>query len=224
MFPKRNKIYSYDAFLQAAAKFPAFCGENNNHALNDLQTCGRELAAILAHLTKETGYNDPNQSTPVFRQALYYTDEMGCKKGGSSACDYKSTGWSETFYPPSRSEQYYGRGPVQISWNYNYGAFSKVYGESTYNSKMYLLEHPDEVTSNGLVAFTSGLWFWMTPQSPIPSMHDVITGFWKPNSADKKAGMKTSNNGLNCFGITTDIINGGIECGGAHNTNAQDRG
>ena len=36
MFPKKNKIYSYDAFLQAAAKFPAFCGENNNHARNDL--------------------------------------------------------------------------------------------------------------------------------------------------------------------------------------------
>ena len=53
MFPKRNKIYSYDAFLQAAAKFPAFCGENNNLALNDLQTCGRELAAILAHTIVE---------------------------------------------------------------------------------------------------------------------------------------------------------------------------
>jgi hypothetical protein len=36
MFPKRNEIYTYEAFLQAAAKFPSFCGENNNTALNDL--------------------------------------------------------------------------------------------------------------------------------------------------------------------------------------------
>ena len=67
MFPKRNEIYTYEAFLQAAAKFPAFCGENNNTALNDLQTCGRELAALIAHLTQETGYNDPNQPMPVWQ-------------------------------------------------------------------------------------------------------------------------------------------------------------
>jgi len=107
---------------------------------------------------------------------------MDCKPGasghGSSRCDYKSTNWSAKFYPPSRGEQYYGRGPIQLSWNYNYGSFSKVLGESNYESKMYLLEHPDEAASSGYVAFQAGLWFWMTPQSPKPSMHDVITGFW----------------------------------------------
>jgi chitinase len=153
---------------------------------------------------------------------------MDCKPGasghGSSRCDYKSTNWSEKFYPPSRGEQYYGRGPIQLSWNYNYGSFSKVLGESNYESKMYLLEHPDEAASSGYVAFQAGLWFWMTPQSPKPSMHDVITGFWQPNSADRSAGMKTSNNGLNCFGITTNIINGGIECGNSVNKGSVNRG
>ena len=89
---------------------------------------------------------------------------------------------------------------------------------------MYLLENPEVVASSGYISFVAGLWFWMTPQSPKPSMHDVITGFWVPNAADRKAGMKRSANGLNCFGTTTNIINGGIECGGAHNTGSENRG
>ena len=36
--------------------------------------------------------------------------------------------------------------------------------------------------------------------------------------------MKTSNNGLNCFGITTNIINGGIECGNSVNQGSIHRG
>ena len=66
MFPKRNDLYTFEAFLQAAAKFLAFCGENNNSALSDIQTCGRELAALFAHLTQETGYNDVNQPEPTW--------------------------------------------------------------------------------------------------------------------------------------------------------------
>jgi len=38
-------------------------------------------------------------------------------------------------------------------------------------------------------------------------MHDVMTGFFEPNSIDIGA-----NVGAN-FGTTTNIINGGLECG-----------
>ena len=137
----------------------------------------------------------------------------GAWGAGTDRCDYKSSNWSADFYPPSSTEQYFGRGPIQLSWNYNYGAFSKVLVESTYDSKMYLLENPAEAASSGYVAFTAGMWFWMTPQSPKPSMHDVITGFWQPNSADTNIGLQKMSNGLNCFGGTTNIINGGQECG-----------
>ena len=93
---------------------------------------------------------------------------MACADGGGSAgtahCDYKAGwGFSVDFYPSSPAEQYFGRGPIQLSWNYNYGAFSKALVESTYDSKMFLLENPSEAASNGYVAFTAGLWFWMTP-------------------------------------------------------------
>ena len=43
-------------------------------------------------------------------------------------------------------------------------------------------------------------------------MHEVVTGFFEPSSADIKAGIQ-SHNGRNDFGITTNIINGGLECG-----------
>ena len=53
----------------------------------------------------------------------------------------------------------------------------------------------------------ASIWFYMTPQTPKPSMHDVMTGFFEPNAADTTAKL-----GAN-FGTTTNIINGGLECG-----------
>lgn len=47
----------------------------------------------------------------------------------------------------------------------------------------------------------------MTPQSPKPSCHDAATGFMEPTAADDAAGFGPY------FGVTTNIINGGQECG-----------
>lgn len=59
----------------------------------------------------------------------------------------------------------------------------------------------------------------MTPQSPKPSMHDVMAGLFKPNDIDLAAGIKGG------FGTTINIINGGVECGGAtENKKASNRG
>jgi hypothetical protein len=46
----------------------------------------------------------------------------------------------------------------------------------------------------------------MTPQSPKPSMHEVVVGRFVPNSVD------LANNMEHGFGATISIINGGIEC------------
>ena len=48
----------------------------------------------------------------------------------------------------------------------------------------------------------------MTPQNPKPSMHDIVTGHFRPNEEDKEAGIKGG------FGSTINVINGGAECGG----------
>jgi len=73
---------------------------------------------------------------------------------------------------------------------------------------MYLLNNPDLVHEDAFTVFTSAIWFYMTPQSPKPSIHDVATGFMTPTASDISAGY-----GAN-FGVTTNIINGGHECGG----------
>ena len=78
---------------------------------------------------------------------------------------------------------------------------------------MDLLNKPDLVATDPVISFKAALWFWMTPQSPKPSCDDVITGNWNPSSADIAAGR------LPGYGTTTNIINGGLQCG--RGTNAQ---
>ena len=105
---------------------------------------------------------------------------------------------------------YHGRGPIQLSWNYNYGQFGAALG-------LDLLSKPQLVTSDGVVAWKTALWFWMTPQSPKPSAHDVMVGKWAPSSADLAAGRKPG------FGMTVNIINGGLECGIPGDSRVKDR-
>lgn len=57
----------------------------------------------------------------------------------------------------------------------------------------------------------------MTSQNPKPSCHDVMTGNWQPNAADTSAGRVSG------FGMTTNIINGGLECNMPTNSKVVDR-
>ncbi|KAD4889384.1 hypothetical protein E3N88_21457 [Mikania micrantha] len=63
----------------------------------------------------------------------------------------------------------------------------------------------------------SAIWFWMTPQSNKPSSHDVVTGRWTPSAADRSAGRVSG------YGVITNIINGGLECGQGRNDRVEDR-
>lgn len=89
---------------------------------------------------------------------------------------------------------------MQLSWNYNYGPCGRDLG-------LNLLNNPELVANDVVIAFKTAIWFWMTPQSPKPSCHDVITGQWQPSDADIAAGR------LPGYGVITNIINGGLECG-----------
>ena len=51
------------------------------------------------------------------------------------------------------------------------------------------------------------MWFYMTPQVPKPSIHDVVTGYFIPNAYEESINIDGG------FGTTTNIINGGLECG-----------
>ncbi len=99
--------------------------------------------------------------------------------------------------------KYFGRGAKQLSYNYNYGSFSQV----MYGTPSTLLNNPDSVATTWL-NLASAVFFFMYPQPPKPSMQAVLDGSWVPNAEDK------ANNLVPGFGVTTMIINGGVECGG----------
>ncbi|HEY0134731.1 MAG TPA: glycoside hydrolase family 19 protein [Nannocystis sp.] len=113
-------------------------------------------------------------------------------------------------YPCAPGKTYHGRGPIQLSWNYNYGPAGEAIGEP-------LLAQPELVTSDGAIAFRTGLWFWMTAQAPKPSAHDVMVGAWQPSAEDQAKGRTPG------FGMTINIINGGLECGQPTSAKVEDR-
>lgn len=92
-------------------------------------------------------------------------------------------------WPCALGKQYHGRGPMQLSYNFNYGPAGLAIGVD-------LLNNPDLV-----VSFKTALWFWMTSQGNKPSCHAVMTGQWTPTVADIAAGR------LPGFGVVTNIIN-----------------
>ena len=71
---------------------------------------------------------------------------------------------------------------------------------------MNLLESPTDVVNDGFLAFASAIWIYMTPQPPMPSMHEIMTGYYVPNDYDVAEGIKAD------FGATTNVISDGSEC------------
>ncbi|XP_055803359.1 acidic 27 kDa endochitinase [Solanum dulcamara] len=105
---------------------------------------------------------------------------------------------------------FYGRGPIQLTGQSNYDLAGRAIGQD-------LVNNPDLVATDATVSFKTTIWFWMTPQGNKPSCHDVITGQWTPSAAD------TSANRQPGYGVITNIINGGIECGKGQNPQVEDR-
>jgi len=173
--------------IEAAQSFPAF-GCTGNVTQRKL-----DLAAFLAQSSQETsGWWSPQ---PYIWGYVFSTEECAPNDCGTYCSDSAT-------YPCDGSVDYYGRGPLQLSWNYNYGQVS----QALFNDVTVLLDNPDLLLTNGTVAFQTSLWFWMTPQSPKPSCHDVMTGGYTPTASEIADGQIVG------FGLTTDIINGGIEC------------
>lgn len=191
---KKKKIdfYSFKAFLKAAESFPQFLSGDDSVIQK------RELCAFLANIAYETGGGWDDAPGGYYKWGLYYIQELNCEKG---CPQYTDT--SKKNYPPVAGQSYHGRGPLQISWNYNYGQFSETY----LKDKQKLLNDPSLVVKDPVVCFASALWFWTTTQVPKPSCHDIITNKWQPTQKDMNGGRVPG------FGAVLNVINGGIECG-----------
>lgn len=156
---------------------------NSGNQANDK----KELSGFLANISHETTGGGAVESTKTY--GLYYKEEVGCSAGcaGYTAAD--------TSFPAVAGKFYHGRGPIQLSWNYNYGPASFV----IYGDKNVLLNAPETVLANGKNAFMTAILFWNLPAGSKPSCHQVIH----------------TNRG---FAKTINVINGGLECGEANSS------
>ena len=210
LFPRRAPEYTYLNFLKAAAKFPSFCGAYTD-GRNSEAVCRKSLAVMFAHFAQETGGHNKHWPVPEWRQALVWVREMGWKEGArggyNSECNpkvWQGQTWPCGKFPNGEFKSYFGRGAKQLSYNYNYGPFSLA----MFGTVRTLLDKPELVADTWL-NLASAIFFFVYPQPPKPSMLHVIDGTWQPNARDR-AGKLTPG-----FGVTTQIINGGVECGGS---------
>jgi predicted chitinase len=172
MFPDRNSFYTYAGLTDAMRKYPAFATTGSDTVKR------QEAAAFLANVGHETG-------------GLVYINEINTANW-PTYCD-----WSQPYGCPAGQSAYHGRGPIQLSWNFNYKAAGDALGVD-------LLDNPDLVATNSSISWQTGLWYWMTG-----------TG---------NAGTTSHNAMVNSqgFGVTIRAINS-IECNGGNPTEMQDR-
>jgi basic endochitinase B len=161
-----------------------FCSEK------DLPTNKKELAAFFANIAHETRHGVNGQ----YNDGLMYTHEA------DTSLRYVA---DNDNYPAVAGKRYYGRGPLQLSYNGNYGYAS----DCIFGDKTILLNNPELVETDPVIAFEVAIYFWMTPQTYKPSAHDVMVGKWQPKAGDKAKNRKPG------FGMTINIINGAVECG-----------
>ncbi|MCL2599343.1 MAG: chitinase, partial [Firmicutes bacterium] len=202
---------------------------------NDMK---RELVAMLANFSHETngGFRGENGAIPdEYTYGLFWNEELSFINATSSY--YQN---EDPLYPAVPGHSYHGRGPIQITWNYNYGQFSNI----VFQDKNTLLENPELVSEDGALGFMAGIWFWMMPQYPKASCHDIMLGnfnikgqgeplpngvaenseeanqFWYWGRMQQTMTMDqyfvpnaTGKSTASHFAVTMVIINGGFEAG-----------
>ncbi|MFF2817145.1 glycoside hydrolase family 19 protein [Kitasatospora cineracea] len=173
MFPNRNSFYTYSGLVTALNAYPAFANTGSDTVKK------QEAAAFLANISHETGglVYVVEQNTANYPHYCDTTQPYGCPAGQAA---------------------YYGRGPIQLSWNFNYKAAGDALG-------IDLLNNPNLVQTDAAVAWKTGIWYWMTQNGP---------------------GTMTAHNAMvngNGFGETIRSINGSLECNGGNPAQVQSR-
>ncbi|GAA0817416.1 chitinase [Colwellia sp. D2M02] len=211
--------YTYTRFLRAIGKFPAFCGDYIDVAKDADAICKKSIVTAFAHFAQETGghiskdnISDNPQQLEEWQQALVHVREMSWSEGDAGytvGCNEQN--WQTSRWPCVAGKGYFGRGAKQLSYHFNYGAFSEVMFDG---DASVLLNNPGLVADSWL-NMASAIWFFLTPQAPKPAMLHVIDRTWVPSQRETNAGIGYG------FGTTINVINGGIECGAQNETKGQ---
>ncbi|MBP2001522.1 hypothetical protein J2Z69_002567 [Paenibacillus shirakamiensis] len=157
----------------------------------------RDLAALLANLSHETGGGAADSPGGELRWGLFWNQNIAGRTGVNKSNFVDAA--SSKLYPGVEGKRYYGRGPIMMSWNFNYGLISSI----IYGDKNVLLKNPESVAADGKLGFMTALIFWLTPQAPKPSAHDVMVGKWKPIREDLAKGLSPAG-----FGVSVMVLNG----------------
>ncbi|MFB7887732.1 chitinase [Cellulosimicrobium cellulans] len=166
MFPERNPFYTYAGLVAATAAYPAFATTGGDRVAR------REAAAFLANVSHET-------------HGLVHVVEVNTANY-PHYCDP-----SQPYGCPAGQDAYYGRGPLQLSWNFNYRAAGEALGVD-------LLADPWLVEQDPTVAWQTALWYWNTqPGTASMTCHEAIVG-------------------EHGFAETIRSINGPLECEGGN--------
>ncbi|KAF8041260.1 hypothetical protein BT93_A0004 [Corymbia citriodora subsp. variegata] len=127
-------FYSRGTFLEAVGSYPLF------GRVGSVDDSLREMAAFFGHVTFETGHMC--SINEIDGASMDYCDETA------------------TQYPCNPSKGYYGRGALQLSWNFNYGPAGESIGFDGLNS-------PETVATDPLISFKASLWYWMNFIHPV---------------------------------------------------------
>jgi predicted chitinase len=119
----------------------------------------REAAAFLANVYHETGGLRIVDEDPGMRSVY-------CDSGRPYGC-------------PAGRGAYFGRGPMQLSWNYNYKDAGDALG-------LDLLNNPDLVANDPSVAWRTAAWYWNTqvPHGDFGDTIDAINGAQECNGGN----------------------------------------
>ncbi|MYU15567.1 chitinase, partial [Streptomyces sp. SID8361] len=103
MFPNRNSFYTYQGLTDALSAYPGFANTGSDTVKK------QEAAAFLANVNHETGglVHIVEQNTSNYPHYCDSSQPYGCPAGQAA---------------------YYGRGPIQLSWNFNYKAAGDALG------------------------------------------------------------------------------------------------
>ncbi|MGV9853297.1 glycoside hydrolase family 19 protein [Streptomyces sp. NPDC003442] len=173
MFPNRNSFYTYQGLTAALSAYPGFANTGSDTVKK------QEAAAFLANVNHETG-------------GLVHIVEQNTSNY-PHYCD-----WNQPYGCPAGQAAYYGRGPIQLSWNFNYKAAGDALG-------IDLLGNPWLVERDAAVSWKTALWFWNTQRG---------AGSMTPHDA------MVNQRG---FGETIRAINGSLECNGGNPGQVQSR-
>lgn len=149
-------FFTRDVFLNAINSYREFARVGSN------EHSKREVAAFFAHASHETG------------NFCYIEEVNGTSK---DYCEERNTQ-----YPCVAGKGYYGRGPLQLRGNVNYGAAGQ-------NISFDGLKNPEIVATDNLVSFKASLWYWMS------NFHNIIN-----SNQGFGATIRAINGALECDG------------------------